>query len=131
MVPAMTPGEKNIVKSLVAVAWADGTVKEPEQGIIDGLCWAFDASDEDDAEIREYAKKKRPLDEAPLGELDDEGKRLLLANAALLTHADGKQTKAEQKLLDKLVGLLGFSADEAKSIVADARTRAGKLASKL
>ena len=31
----MTPSEKNIVKSLVAVAWADGTVKEPEAGMID------------------------------------------------------------------------------------------------
>lgn len=127
----MTPGEKNIVKSLVAVAWADGTVKEPEQGIIDGLCWAFDASDEDDAEIREYAKKKRPLDEAPLGELGAEEKQLLLANAALLMHADGKQTKAEQKLLAKLIDLLGFSAEDAKPIVESARTRAGKLASKL
>lgn len=127
----MTPNEKNIVKSLVAVAWADGAVKEPEQGIIDGLLWAFDATDEDDAEIREYAQKKRALDEAPIGELDRSDKEMLLANAALLTHADGKQTKAEQKVLDKLVAALGFSADEAKALVEDARTRASKLASKL
>ena len=49
----MTPSEKNIVKSLVAVAWADGTVKEPEAGMIDSLLWAFGASDEDEAELAE------------------------------------------------------------------------------
>src|SRR3954469_16546706 len=42
----MTPVEKTIVKSLVAVAWADGTLAEPESGVIDSLLWAFGASDE-------------------------------------------------------------------------------------
>ena len=57
----MTPSEKNIVRSLVAVAWADGTVKEPEVGMIDSLLWAFGASEEDEAEIKEFAKKKRTI----------------------------------------------------------------------
>lgn len=127
----MTPGEKNIVKSLIAVAWADGTVKEPEQGMIDGLLWAFDASDEEDAEMREYAKKKRALDDAPLDQLEPADKEMLLANAALLTHADGKQTKAEQKMLVQLVRMIGMSDDDAKPIIAGARDRAKKLASKI
>jgi tellurite resistance protein len=127
----MTPTEKNIVKSLIAVAWADGTVKEPEQGIIDGLLWAFDASDAEDAELREYAKKKQTLDGAPLDGLARADKEMLLANAALITHADGKQTKTEQKMLVQLTRLLGLSNDEAKPIVQSARQRANKLAGKI
>jgi len=128
----MTPSEKNIVKSLVAVAWADGTVKEPEAGMIDSLLWAFGASDEDEAEVKEFAKKKRTIKEdVPLAELEAKDRELLLAHAALLTHADGKQTKAEEKLLKDLAEHLGIAGGEMKSIVEHARERASKLAEKV
>ncbi len=128
----MTPKEKTILKSLVAVAWADGTVKEPERGMIEGLLWAFGASEQDEKEVVEYAKKKRTLEEdIPVAELDRADKELLLAHAALLTHADGKQTKAEEKVLDKLTELLGFAREDAKPIVAGARDRAKKLAQRI
>jgi len=125
----MTPSEKNIVKSLVAVAWADGTVKEPEVGMIDSLLWAFDASDEDEAEIKEFAKKKRTIkDDVPLDNLEKSDRELLLAHAALLTHADGKQTKAEEKILKDLAEHLGFSSAESRPIIEHARERAEKAA---
>jgi tellurite resistance protein len=125
----MTPSEKNIVLSLVAVAWADGTVKEPEVGMIDSLLWAFGASDEDEAEIREFAKKKRTIkDDVPLTDLAPADRELLLAHAALLTHADGKQTKAEEKILKDLAEHLGFSAAESRPIIEHAKERAEKAA---
>lgn len=128
----MTPSEKKIVQSLVAVAWADGSVKEPEQAMIDGLLWAFGASEEDEAELRAYAKKKRTLDDdLMLDALGSEERELLLAHAALLTHADGKQTKGEEKLLAKLIDKLGIAEDDAKPIIAGARDRAKKLAERL
>lgn len=128
----MTPSEKNIVKSLVAVAWADGTVKEPEAGMIDSLLWAFGASEEDESELKEFSKKKRTIKEdVPLADLDAKDRELLLAHAALLTHADGKQTKAEEKLLKDLADHLGFSGAQLKPIVEHARERAEKLASKV
>lgn len=130
--PVMTPSEKNIVRSLVAVAWADGTVKDPEQGMIDSLLWAFGASEEDELEIREFAQKKRTIkDDVPLDALGDKDRELLLAHAALLTHADGKQTKAEEKLLKDLADHLGISGAQLKPIVEHARERAQKLASKI
>src|SRR5258706_11253173 len=114
----MTPSEKNIVKSLVAVAWADGKVAAPEAGVIEGLLCGFDASEEEEREILQYAKQKRTLsDDAPLTDLSREDRELLLANAALLTHADGEQSDSEQALLEKLITLLGFSADEAQQIL--------------
>jgi uncharacterized membrane protein YebE (DUF533 family) len=128
----MTPGEKNIVKCLVAVAWADGKVATPESGVIEGLLCGFDASDEEERELLDYAKHKRTLSaDAPLGVLSEEERELLLANAALLTHADGEQSAAEKALLDKLVQLLGFPADEAERILASVQDGALNLSSRM
>jgi uncharacterized membrane protein YebE (DUF533 family) len=126
----MTPVEKTIVKSLVAVAWADGSLAEPESGMIDSLLWAFGASDEEEAEIREFAKKKRTIKgDIVARALDQPGRELLLSHAALLTHADGKQTPAEAKLLRTLAEHLEFSDDETKHIVETAKTRAKTMTS--
>ena len=127
----MTPTEKSIVQSLVAIAWADGKFKEPEEGMIDSLLWAFGASDDEEAELREYASKRRTLQDVPIDALSEADQELLLAHAALLTHADGKQTPAELKLLDALVTRIGFSEQRAKPIIEEARVRAKRLAEKL
>jgi len=114
----MTPGEKNIVKCLVAVAWADGKVAAPESGVIEGLLCGFDASEEEEKELLEYAKHKRTLaQDAPLKDLNEEEQELLLANAALLTHADGEQSEQEKELLNRLVSLLGIDEDQAGQIM--------------
>ena len=121
----MTPVEKTIVKSLVAVAWADGTLAEPESGMIDSLLWAFGASDEQEAEIREFAKKKRTIKGDIVAKaLDQDARELLFAHAALLTHADGKQTPAEAKLLSSLAEHLEFSEESARRISEHAQERA-------
>ncbi len=121
----MTPVEKTIVKSLVAVAWADGTLAEPESGMIDSLLWAFGASDEQEAELREFAKKKRTIKgDIVARALDQDARELLFAHAALLTHADGKQTPAEAKLLKSLAEHLEFSEDAARRISEHAQERA-------
>jgi uncharacterized tellurite resistance protein B-like protein len=128
----MTPVEKTIVKSLVAVAWADGALAEPESGMIDSLLWAFGASEDDEREIREFAKKKRTVKgDVVARALDPASREILLAHAALLTHADGKQTPAEAKLLKSLAEHLEFSADDTKRIVDGARDRAKKLAERV
>ena len=128
----MTPSEKNIVKSLVILAWADGKVDKPEAGIIEGLLCGFDASPEEEREILEYSKQKRTLQrDIPLAELTREDRELLLANAALRTHADGEQSASEEALMNKLIKLLEFSADEAREIVSSAREGALTLGSRV
>jgi tellurite resistance protein len=128
---AMTPSEKNIVKALVAVAWADGKLEQPESGIIEGLLSGFDASDAEEQELIEYAQQKRTFkDDFPVAELSREDRELLLANAALLTHADGEQSGQERELLDKLVRLLDFSAADADSILASVKDGALTLGSR-
>ena len=118
----MTPSEKNIVKALVAVAWADGRVSAPESGVIEGMLCGFAATDDEEREILEYAEQRRTLTgDAPISELSREDRELLLANAALLTHADGEQSESERELLQKLVGLLGLSTSDAQHIIDSVR----------
>jgi tellurite resistance protein len=127
----MTPSEKNMFKALAAVAWADGTVSEPETAMIDSLLWAFGATDEEEAELRNYAKVRRSIKDIEASKLSGEEKELMIAHAALLTHADGQQTKDEQQVLAALVKHLGFSLDQAKPLIAGAKERASKLAARL
>jgi len=127
----MTPSEKNIVKSLVAVAWADGKVAAPEAGVIEGMLCGFDASEDEERELLQYAKQKRTLaDDAPIKELTREDRELLLANAALLTHADGEQSETEQAVLNKLIALLEISDADAKQILDSVQDGALTLSSK-
>ena len=128
----MTPNELNILKSLVVVAWADGTVEQPEASVIEGLLCAFDASESEEKEVLDFAKQRRTLvEDLPLADLGEEDRELLLGNAALLTHADGEQSDSEKLVLDRLVGLLGFSADQAKEIIDGAGDGALQLSSAL
>jgi tellurite resistance protein len=113
----MTPSEKNVVKSLVAVAWADGRLARPESGVIEGLLSAFGASDEEEHELMEYARERRTLADIPLAELSGSDRELLLTNAALLTHVDGEQTDQERQVLSRLIGLLGVDPRDAARLL--------------
>jgi uncharacterized tellurite resistance protein B-like protein len=114
----MTPGQKNIVKSLIAVAWADGQMRDLEAGVIEGLLCGFDASDEEERELLEYAQKPRTLNgDIPLGVLSRDDRELVLSNAALIIQADGVETAAERRLMTELSQLLGFSEAEVAAIL--------------
>ncbi len=78
--------DKSILKSLVSVAWADGRISHEETEVLEALFQAFEVTEEEEAEIREYAKTPRTLADIPLTELsaddripDDEAGSLLLA----------------------------------------------------
>lgn len=127
----MSPEEKTIVKSLIAVAWADGTVEAPEEGVIEGFLGLYDATEEEEQELLDYAKQKRTLEDIPLDQLDDEGKEVLLSNAALLSAADGETSASEKQLLERLVELLGMTPEQAKPIIDGARDGAIAVSSRL
>ncbi|HEU4533438.1 MAG TPA: hypothetical protein VFS00_04945, partial [Polyangiaceae bacterium] len=55
-----------IVKSLVAVAWADGRVTTDEHDVINALLQAYNASPAETDLVRDYAAEPRSLDDIPL-----------------------------------------------------------------
>lgn len=116
-----------VVKSLVAVAWADGRMDVEENEVLEALLAAFDLSDDDAAVIREYAKTPRTLDEIPLTELSGHDRRMLLQHAVILTFVDGHQSDKEKALLADLVTRLRMSEDEARPLIEAAEARAKKL----
>jgi uncharacterized membrane protein YebE (DUF533 family) len=117
-----------IVKSLVAIAWADGRVTSDESEVIDALLQAYNASPAEVALVRDYAAEPRGLDDIPLTELDAGDRRVLLQHAVFLTFIDGEQHERELALLTTLTERLHIDKAEGESLVRVASERAKRLA---
>ena len=113
-----------IVKSLVSVAWADGVFADEEKDMADALIAAFDASEEEGAEIRRYAAEKRTLEDIPVSDLSTDDRRVLVQHAVLLTYVDGQQAESEKAFIGALCQRLRIPDDEAKALVDHAEARA-------
>ncbi|MBK6696205.1 MAG: TerB family tellurite resistance protein [Myxococcales bacterium] len=112
-----------IVKGLVPVAWADGQFADKEKETLDALLDAFGATAEEKAQLIEYAKVKRSLDDINLQDLSAEDRRMLLQHAVLLTWVDGSQAAEEKAILDQLASRLKIPDEEARSIIEVATAR--------
>lgn len=122
----MQDGEFAIVRALVPVAWADGEFADKEREMLEGLLEAYNATDEQRAALREYAKEKRTLDDIDLQELSASDRRVLLQIAVLLSFADGHQHADEVQMVSDLAAKLRIPADEAKAVISAAEARAKK-----
>jgi tellurite resistance protein len=113
-----------IVKSLVSVAWADGTFADEEREMVEALISAFEASEEQAKEIRAYAETKKSIDDIPVDDLTDDDCRVLLQHAVLLSYVDGVQHESEKELIEEMGRKLGIPEAEAKTLIDLAETRA-------
>jgi uncharacterized membrane protein YebE (DUF533 family) len=113
-----------ILKSLCAVAWADGRVAEDEKEVIEALLQAFDASEAEAQLIRDYVAEPKTLDDIPLTDLDASDRRVLLQHSVFLTFIDGSQDEKEKALLAALSDRLRIPAEERDQIMSVAEDRA-------
>lgn len=113
-----------IVKSLVSVAWADGTFEKAESEMLDGLLDAYGATDVERSSLRDYAKEQRGLEDIPIQDLSADDRRILLQHAVLLSFADGDQAPAEAQFLRDLAARLNLPSDESTALLKDAEARA-------
>ena len=120
----MRPDIEVMVKSLVAVAWADGLMHREESAVLEALATAFALDAGDAAELRDYARTPRTLADVQLPLLLDVDRRSLLQHALLLTHADGQQTDSELIVIHELARRLEIPSDETQEIIAAADRRA-------
>jgi uncharacterized membrane protein YebE (DUF533 family) len=123
----MQPHIEAMVKSLVAVAWADGRLHRHEAQLIEALLTAFEVDDESAGALRSYAGQPRSLDDIPLEELSADDRRLLLQHAVLLTYVDGVQSAEERQLLRVLGERLRIPDREATPLLESAARRAERL----
>lgn len=123
--------DKAIVKSLISIAWVDGSVAAEETEVIEALLQAFGASETEAAELREYAKSPRTLDDVPLTDLSADDRRVLLQHAIFLSFVDGEESAVEREAIAKLATKLRIPEDEAASLRAIAEDRVKRLASLL
>lgn len=123
--------QEAMLKSLVAVAWADGRVDAEEHEVIEALISAFEIETADADLIRDYAKTPKTLEDVPLSDLSASDRRVLLQHAVVLTYIDGTQSEKEVEVLSSLVKKLRVPEEEAKQILADADARAKRLLSLL
>jgi tellurite resistance protein len=119
--------QEAMLKSLVAVAWADGRVEAEETEVIEALVSAFDVGSEDADKIREFAKTKRTLEDIPITDLSAADRRVLLQHAVILTYIDGNQSDDEKAFLTELTKKLRVPEDEATEILKAADERAQRL----
>ena len=119
--------QEAMLKSLVAVAWADGRVEAEETEVIEALVSAFDVASDDADKIREFAKTKRTLEDIPITDLSAADRRVLLQHAVILTYIDGNQSEDEKAFLTELTKKLRVPADEATEILKAADERAQRL----
>lgn len=113
-----------ILKSLCAVAWADGRVADDEKEVIEALLQAFGASDNEAQMIRDYVAEPKSLDDIPLTDMDNDDRRVLLQHAVFLTYIDGHQDEKEKELLGSLADRLRITNEEREQIVNVATDRA-------
>lgn len=116
-----------ILKSLVAVAWADGHFAAEEREHLEALISAFGASAQEADVVRQWASTPRTLADIPLSELSRDDRRTLLNHAVVLTHIDGEQSSDEAELIQHLRAYLRIEAPEADAIVAAAEARVKRL----
>jgi tellurite resistance protein len=119
--------QEAMVKSLVAVAWADGRLEGEESEVIEALISAFDIGEEDAQTVRTFAQTPKTLDDVPLTDLSASDRRLLVQHAVILTYIDGEQSEQETKVLEDLVARLRLPAPEAKQLIVASTERAKQL----
>jgi uncharacterized membrane protein YebE (DUF533 family) len=115
-----------IVKALVPVAWADGVFAETEKQMLDALLDAYKASDREKEVLREYAEKRRTLDDIDMQELSSDDRRTLFQHAVLLTFADGDQSPEEVTFLTALGQKLRIPDEEREVLMEVGAHRAKK-----
>lgn len=120
----MTPMTEKMIKTLVAVAWADGRVADEEREIIDTLIELNDLDEADAKKIRTWAEKRRDLKELKFDGLEDVDKTMILQQAVFVTYVDGEQSDTELALLQDLGKRLGIEAERTADIIRSATAHA-------
>jgi len=119
--------EEAMLKSLVAIAWADGHFVDEEAEVLEAMLSTFQIGEEGAAYMREYAKTPRSLEDVPVAELAIPERGVLLRHAVILSHIDGGQDDEERAVIHAVVKKLEIPEEEARELIEEAEAEAREL----
>ena len=117
----MSEAKVAVLKTVLALAYADGTLSEPEQRLVDFLIESQGLSPEEQEAVR--AQGDSQLDLESLGQLvtDDRERAQAYEVAALVSMMDGVGESTESAMLEKLGPALDIDEAAARDIEAKAK----------
>ena len=99
----ITNRQKDLVRALACVMWADGHAHPLEQNLIEQVIDSLDPSDDERAEMLEWVRADVcVLDDALVERLSADEKEVLIRDAVLLSLADDVLLPSERAMLVKL-----------------------------
>jgi hypothetical protein len=99
----ITNRQKDLVRALACVMWADGHAHPLEQRLIEDVIDSLDPSDAERAEMLEWVREDVcVLGDAEIERLSGDEKEVLLRDAVLLSLADDVLLPSERAMLEKL-----------------------------
>jgi tellurite resistance protein len=117
----MTNRDKDVIRALACVMWADGNASPKEREFLEQLVAAYEPGSEERREIVSWLERDcSTLADVQLEKLTVEDRELLLTDAALLARADDVVLPSEGSVLEKLGQRLGFSPEDVTRIVSNA-----------
>jgi uncharacterized membrane protein YebE (DUF533 family) len=118
----MTNRQKDIVRALACVMWADGNASDCERQIVERLMEEFHPTTAERTELSTWLDVDcSTLDDVELERLAEDEKQVLLTHAVLLTMADDVQLPSEREVLAKITQRIALPDDIVRTILEDAR----------
>jgi uncharacterized membrane protein YebE (DUF533 family) len=110
-----------ILKTILALAQADGTVDERETRLIDFLIDSYGLSPEEEQAVRAQTGASVDLERLAAVVTEPKDRARAYEVACLLAGMDDDESSSESALLEKLRPTLDIKASEAEAIAAKAR----------
>jgi uncharacterized membrane protein YebE (DUF533 family) len=118
----MTNRQKDIVRALACVMWADGNASPQERRIIEQVVDEFGPTTDERIELSAWLESDcSTLDDVQLENLAPDEKQVLLTHAVVLTMADDVQLPSEKEIVAKIIERLALPEDVVATIMEDAR----------
>ncbi len=108
----------SVIRVWAAMAWADGTIADPESQALRRLIGAAELDAEEKSIANKFLESRVDLDTAGIEALSEDARRGIYRAAARMAAVDGVVATSERALLDRLGGHLGIAAGVAKGIEA-------------
>jgi uncharacterized tellurite resistance protein B-like protein len=118
----LTNRQKDLVRTLACVMWADGNASPQERRIIEQVMDELRPNEEERLEMVSWLDADcSTLDDVRIEHLSDDEKHVLLTHAVVLAMADDVQLPSEKTMLAKIIERIALPDDVVRTIFEDAR----------